>query len=137
MKHEQNVLYLVNWFQHKNYYQKIVSNYYSYEPFLNNLLVDSLLWQPISSFISLAGYWWLTPIILAIQEAEIRRIAVWSQSRQIPRDPILKIPNIKKGWWSWSRCRPWVQTPVPTKKKNKKFHQSKKGRQATVLSTCL
>jgi hypothetical protein len=24
----------------------------------------------------------------------------------------------EKGWWSSSRCRPWVQTPVPKKKKN-------------------
>jgi hypothetical protein len=33
------------------------------------------------------------------------------------RDPILKIPNTEKGWWSGSRCRPWVQTPVPKDKK--------------------
>jgi hypothetical protein len=30
-----------------------------------------------------AGCWWLTPIILATQEAEIRRISVWSQPGQI------------------------------------------------------
>jgi hypothetical protein len=33
------------------------------------------------------------------------------------RDPTLKIPNTKKGWWSGSRCRPWVQALVPKKKK--------------------
>jgi hypothetical protein len=33
------------------------------------------------------------------------------------RDPISKKPITKKGWWSDSRCRPWVQTPVPQKKK--------------------
>jgi hypothetical protein len=27
----------------------------------------------------LAGYWWLMPVTLATQEAEMRRIAVWSQ----------------------------------------------------------
>jgi hypothetical protein len=32
---------------------------------------------------SLAGHWWLTPLTLAIQEAEIRRIEVQSQSGQI------------------------------------------------------
>jgi hypothetical protein len=32
-----------------------------------------------------AGHHWLTPIILGTQEAEIRRIAVQSQSRQIVR----------------------------------------------------
>jgi hypothetical protein len=31
----------------------------------------------------LARYWWLTPVILATQEAEIRRIMVRSQPRQI------------------------------------------------------
>jgi hypothetical protein len=31
----------------------------------------------------LAKCWWLTPIILATQEAEIRRIEVQSQPRQI------------------------------------------------------
>jgi hypothetical protein len=38
---------------------------------------------------------WLTPVILAIQEAEIRRIMVQSQSRKIVHE-ILKIPNTHK-----------------------------------------
>jgi hypothetical protein len=43
-----------------------------------------------------AGHQWLTPIILATQEAEIRRIVVQSQSGQIVlRDPILKNPSQK------------------------------------------
>jgi hypothetical protein len=49
-----------------------------------------------------AWHWWLTPVIPATQEAEIRRIMVQSQARQIiPRDPISKIPNIKKGLVEW------------------------------------
>jgi hypothetical protein len=47
------------------------------------------------------GGWWLTPIILTTQEAEIRKITVGCQSRQI--DPILKKSITKKGWWSGSR----------------------------------
>jgi hypothetical protein len=36
-----------------------------------------------------ARHWWLTPVILATQEAEIRRISVRSQPGQIvPQDPI-------------------------------------------------
>jgi hypothetical protein len=49
--------------------------------------------------ISLARCWWLTPVILATWEAEIRRTTfqgqlgvVWGNSS---RDPILKKPNTK------------------------------------------
>jgi hypothetical protein len=63
------------------------------------------------------GHQWLTPVILANQEAEIRRIVVQSQPRQISGRPYLKkTHHKKKGWWSGSRCRPRVQTPVLEKK---------------------
>jgi hypothetical protein len=49
----------------------------------------------------IVGLWWLTPVILASQEAEIRRIWVQSQPwANNPRDPISKIPDTKEGWWS-------------------------------------
>jgi hypothetical protein len=41
---------------------------------------------------------WLTPVILATQKAEIRRITVQSQPRHSWRDPISKTPNTKKDW---------------------------------------
>jgi hypothetical protein len=47
------------------------------------------------------------PIILATEEAEIRRIMVQNQPRHGSGDPISKKPIItkkkKKGWWSGSR----------------------------------
>jgi hypothetical protein len=44
----------------------------------------------------LAGCQWLTPVILATQEAEIRRITVGSQPGQIvPQEPISKNPDFK------------------------------------------
>jgi hypothetical protein len=44
------------------------------------------------------------PVILAAQKADIRKIAVQSQSRQTVRDPISKNPISKiLGWWSGSR----------------------------------
>jgi hypothetical protein len=59
---------------------------------------------------------WLTLVILATQEAEIRRIMVWSQpGKTVPWDPSSKNPFTKKDWWSGSRYRPWV----PKKKKKK------------------
>jgi hypothetical protein len=39
--------------------------------------------DPISKISNFARLWWLIPIIPAIQEAEIRRIAVPSHLRQI------------------------------------------------------
>jgi hypothetical protein len=44
----------------------------------------------------LLGIWWLTPVILATQEAESRRIAVRSQPRQI-----LEKTHHKKGLVEW------------------------------------
>jgi hypothetical protein len=51
---------------------------------------------------------WLTPVILATQEAEINQEdhglgLAWANSSQ---DPILKKLITKKSWWSGSRCRP-------------------------------
>jgi hypothetical protein len=61
----------------------------------------------------------LTPVILATQETEIRRIMVQNQPRQLVCETLSqkkKKPFTKKGWWSGSRCRPQVQTPAPQKK---------------------
>jgi hypothetical protein len=33
------------------------------------------------------------------------------------KNPSQKEKKKKKDWWSGSRCRPWVQTPVKIKKK--------------------
>jgi hypothetical protein len=37
-----------------------------------------------------------------------------------------------KGWWSGSKCRPWVQTPVLQKIKEKK--KKEKGRQEVSMT---
>jgi hypothetical protein len=53
-----------------------------------------------------AGRQWLTPGILFIQEAEIRRITVLSKPGQIVQETLSrKNPSQKKGWWSGSRHR--------------------------------
>jgi hypothetical protein len=77
-------------------------------------------------------YQWLMPIVQDTQKAEIGRIVVGSQPRQIVlRKHMSKKSFIKKGWQSGSRCRSWVQAPVPQKslrtkvdiKLNKKMHK--------------
>jgi hypothetical protein len=65
-----------------------------------------------------AGCWWLMPIILATQEAEIRDRSskpAWANSSA---RPYLEKPFTKIDWWSGSRWSPWAQVPVPQKKKN-------------------
>jgi hypothetical protein len=47
--------------------------------------------------------WWLTPVILATREAEIRRIAVEGQSRQIVCKPHLSMPVIPTMWGGTNR----------------------------------
>jgi hypothetical protein len=54
-----------------------------------------------------AGCWWLMPVILATQEAEIRKITIRSQLGQTVNETLpqkkkkkKKKPFIKKGWWS-------------------------------------
>jgi hypothetical protein len=51
---------------------------------------------------NVASPWWFTPIILATQEAEIRRIMVQSQSKQIVHKTLSqKKPFTKKGLVEW------------------------------------
>jgi hypothetical protein len=46
------------------------------------------------------------PVILTTQEAEIRQTAVGSQHQaNSSQDPIFKIPNREKSWWSGSSDR--------------------------------
>jgi hypothetical protein len=64
--------------------------------------------------------WWLMPVILAIQEAEIRKIVFWSQLRKIVHETLSWKNPLQKGWWNGSRnkdnclasMRLWVQAPV-------------------------
>jgi hypothetical protein len=44
-----------------------------------------------------AGYWWLTPAVLATQEAEIRRTVVQSSLGNQFARPYLKNTHHKKG----------------------------------------
>jgi hypothetical protein len=50
-----------------------------------------------------ARHLWVTSVILATQEAEIRRITIQSQLQaNSSGDPISKTPITEKGWWSGS-----------------------------------
>jgi hypothetical protein len=66
----------------------------------------------------------ITAVILATKETEIRKLEVWSQPGQIVQETLSqkKKTITKKGWWSGSRCRPWVQAPV---QQNKQMNTTK------------
>jgi hypothetical protein len=59
------------------------------------------MWNQMSKCIAV-GRQWLTPVILATQEAEIRRIVAWSQPRQIVcKTQSWKHPSLKGGMVEW------------------------------------
>jgi hypothetical protein len=47
-------------------------------------------------------HWWLSPVILATQEAEMEA----TLGKQFVRPYLKKDPSQKIVWWSSSRCRP-------------------------------
>jgi hypothetical protein len=55
----------------------------------------------------MAERWWLMPVILAAQEAVLRKIVVQSHLWEIVLKTLCqKTPSPKKGCWSGSRYRP-------------------------------
>jgi hypothetical protein len=48
---------------------------------------------------------WLTSVILATQEAVIRRITVQSQPKQIVHETLSQKYLTQKSWWSGSRYK--------------------------------
>jgi hypothetical protein len=70
---------------------------------------------------------WLRPIILATQEAEIRRIAVQSQTKQIVCESLSQKYPSQKGLVEWLKVKALSSSPVPhTKKKSR-------GKKRTVI----
>jgi hypothetical protein len=57
--------------------------------------------QPQSKMWDSARCWWLMPIILATQEAEIRRIMIWSQHRWTLCEILSQKTHLIKGLVEW------------------------------------
>jgi hypothetical protein len=68
-----------------------------------------------------AGHWWFMSVILATQEAEIRRIVVQTQPVQIVCETLSqKKKNHKKGLVEWLKVLALSSNFITTKKKKKK-----------------
>jgi hypothetical protein len=71
--------------------------------------------------VSYARHRWLTPIILATPEAEIRRITVWGQPRQIVRETLSrKNPSQKRAGGVAQSVGPKFKPQYCKKEKKKK-----------------
>jgi hypothetical protein len=64
-----------------------------------------------------AGHWWLTPVILAPQEAQIRRITVQTQLGQTVPETHLEKLFIKIGLVEWLKVKALSSSPSTVKKK--------------------
>jgi hypothetical protein len=87
---------------------------YSYSCFSS---IDSLGLGPQSVHLKKnpARCWWLRPVILGTQEAEIRRFVVQIKPNS-SQDPILKNPITKRAGGVAQGVGPdWVQAPIPQK----------------------
>jgi hypothetical protein len=58
-----------------------------------------------------AGHWWLTPVILATQEAEIRRLTVRSQPGQIVHETLSQKHPSQKGLAEWLEVKALSSNP--------------------------
>jgi hypothetical protein len=82
-----------------------------------------------------AGHQCLPPLLLATQEAEIRRIPVRSQPRQILRETLFQ-KRLSKKRVEWLKVKALSLNPSPTTQQQKRQHRKRGGRVAQVLK-CL
>jgi hypothetical protein len=66
------------------------------------------------------GCWWLTPPILATQEAEIRRILVQSPPRQIVHETLFQKYPSQQGLVEWLKVKTLSSSPSTAKTKERK-----------------
>jgi hypothetical protein len=85
----------------------------------NSVILNAMI---VSKPSTQARHQWLLPVILAIQEAEIRRIEVQSQPRKIVWETYLENTHHKKGLVEWLKVK-----SLSTTKKNKKTSTQKWG----------
>jgi hypothetical protein len=86
----------------------------------------------------LAGCLWLTLIILATQETESMRIAVWSQLGQVVHETLSrKNPSPKRAGTEWQGVGPYFKPPYSKKKKKKKSKIKKVTYPYTIITLVL
>jgi hypothetical protein len=74
-------------------------------------------------------HWWLTPVILATWETEIRRIVVRGQPRKLAHNTISKITRAKMNWRCGS-CRRVLASQVQSPEFKLQPHQRQRERKS-------
>jgi hypothetical protein len=83
-----------------------------------------------------AGLWWLTPVILARQEAEIRRIMVWSQPGKIVHKTLSQKKNFhQKGLVDWLEVQALSSNPCTAKQTNNSREKACVHQESGILGT--
>jgi hypothetical protein len=78
----------------------------------------------------MARHWWITPVILASPEAEIRKIVVRGQPGQIVRVTLSpKFPNQKRAG-EWLK---WESTCIASMKPSSNPHTKKKKKNTSMV----
>jgi hypothetical protein len=116
----QQILFKVN-FKHFSYYNQLLKRLRISVPLANSNWIYHLKTEILIIYTQIKKQKLSQALVVhacnsSYSEGKIRRNSVWSQPSQTVQETLSqKKPITKKGWWRGSRCKLWVQAPLPQK----------------------